>query len=246
MPTKRAETTFVWPDTHAPYHDPVAVAVAAAACRALKPRRLVIIGDFFDFYAVSFYAKNPRRKALLDDEIEAAREVVDTIVSLDVPEVHWLDGNHEYRLARYVAEKAPALTGLVRGVRDLLPKHWHYKPYGEMLRCGKMLYCHDFGRAGVNASRQGLVDVGANIAYGHTHQLNMCTIGQQRGDAHVALNCGWLGGLEHIDYKHAALAKRTYQHGFGVVRQDKRGNVWPVPVAILGRSCIVDGQIVRV
>ena len=54
MRRKAARSVMVWPDTHAPYHDPIAVAVALKVARTLKPDALVILGDLWDFYAVSF------------------------------------------------------------------------------------------------------------------------------------------------------------------------------------------------
>lgn len=247
--TRRTSGVFLWPDTHAPYHDPIAVAVALKALRTLRPKRLVILGDFWDFYAVSFYSKDPRRKALLADEIDAASEVAERVAAAAREigcETHITCGNHEHRLERLIREKAPALTGLVKGIRDIVPQDWTFHPYGSTLKIGKLHISHDFGRGGDNAGRQGLVDVGANIAFGHTHQLGVSYLGQQRGDAHVALACGWLGGLEHIDYKHAAVARRRYMHGFGWVEMDQRGNVWAQAVPIIRRSCVVNGKRIAI
>jgi hypothetical protein len=246
---KNTYGVFLWPDTHAPYHDPIAVAVALKALKTLRPKRLVILGDFWDFYAVSFYSKDVKRKALLADEIDEASEVAERVdaVAHDIGcDVDFTCGNHEHRLDRYVREKAPALTGLVRTMKEIIPAGWDFHGYGTELRIGKMLISHDFGRAGDNAGRQGLVDVGANISFGHTHQLGVSYLGQQRGDAHVALSCGWLGGLKHIDYRHQAVARRRYMHGFGWVRVDSRGNAWAQAIPIIGRSCVVDGKRISI
>lgn len=243
VPRRRGRLTVVWPDTHAPYHDHEAVALALKVVRTLKPDNLVIIGDLHDFYAVSFYAKNPRRKALLFDEIKQAdEEVVDDMAELPVGCVDFTKGNHEQRLSRFISEKASSLTGMVTDLREILPQHWNIHDYGESVKIGKMHYSHDFGRHGISATRQGLIDVGGNICFGHTHQLAVSYLGQQRGDAHVALNVGWLGGLEHIDYRHQAVAKRLYMHGLGIVQEDSRGNVWATAVPFIGRKCVVLGQ----
>jgi hypothetical protein len=239
-------TYFLWPDTHAPYHDVTAVNVALAAANAIEPDELIMLGDGYDFYAVSFYGKDPRRKFLLQDEIDEGRPVWDAVDELGVP-VTVCEGNHELRLSRYIREKAPALDGLVRSARDAFPADWGWVPYGQSHRVGKALVSHDFGRCGINAARQGLIDVGANIAFGHTHGMGIAIIGQQRGSAHSAMACGWLGSLDHIDYRHAALAKRTYQHGFGIIRVcTDTGNVWMTPVPIVKNECVVDGRRVRV
>ncbi len=59
---------FCWPDTHAPYHDETAVNVALAAVDAFRPHELIVLGDLWDFYACSFYTKDPKRKHLVADE----------------------------------------------------------------------------------------------------------------------------------------------------------------------------------
>lgn len=242
MSRRGVTTTIVWGDTHAPYHDPVAVALALKIVRQIKPDRLVIIGDLYDFYAVSFYAKNPRRRHILADELAEADDVVSHMAKLPVGETHITEGNHEHRLSRFIEEKAPSLTGLVTGFDELLPPHWKHHHYGAVLKIGKMHYSHDFGRHGVNATRQGLLDVGGNICFGHTHQLGVSYLGQQRGDAHVALNVGWLGGLQHIDYRHQAVAKRLYMHGLGLVQEDQRGNVWATAIPFIGRRAVILGR----
>ena len=243
----RLERIFVWPDTHTPYQDPIAVAVALKALRAFNPHRVVILGDFFDFYAVSFYAKDPRRKALLADELADGQETADRVAkATSGADVTFLEGNHEHRLGRYIKEKAPALEGLTKKVQDLIPQEWAFLPYGQALKLGRMYYSHDFGRSGDRATVQGLQDVGKNICFGHTHQLHIATIGQLGGNPHVAVNCGWLGGLQHIDYKHQSIARRRYQHGFGLVYQDSSGNVWPQGVPIVNRSCVIEGKRVAI
>jgi hypothetical protein len=46
-------TTLVIPDTHRPYHDPAAFAVALEVAREIRPHRVVIIGDWQDCYSAS-------------------------------------------------------------------------------------------------------------------------------------------------------------------------------------------------
>ena len=94
----------------------------------------------------------------------------------------------------------------------------------------------NFGRAGQAAGRQGIQDLGHNICFGHTHRLDVTYIGN-----HVALNAGWLGDVEQIDYAHLARARRESQLGFGLVDEDEHGNVWPQAVAIVDGACRVRG-----
>lgn len=232
-------TIMVWPDTHAPYHSPEAVSVALNVLKALKPDGLVILGDFFDCYSVSRFPKDPSRKTRLRDELDGGIPILDEISAVGVPSVWFLQGNHEIRIESLVAAEAPALDGMI-SIREEIgieERGWHWTPYKRSLKLGHMLYSHDFGRHGVHAGYQGLMDIGANIAFGHTHKLGTVYRG-----AHVAINCGWLGDVNAIDYRHSDIAKREYQLGFGLVDEDENGCVWPQAVAIVNGAAMVRGR----
>ena len=61
------ERLFFIPDTHVPFEDGQAWAVAMAAAKAFKPDHIVLLGDFADCYSVSFHPKSPERKASLKE-----------------------------------------------------------------------------------------------------------------------------------------------------------------------------------
>lgn len=240
-PTKRHDgrTIMVWPDTHAPYHDPEAVAVALAVLKAVKPDALVILGDFFDCYSVSRFPKDPARKTRLRDELDGGLPILDAISASGVPLVHFLQGNHEVRIESLIEQQAPALHGMIslRKEMRIAERGWHWTNYKQSLKLGRMLYSHDFGRSGVHAAYQGLSDIGGNICFGHTHKLGTSYRGH-----HTALNCGWLGDVGAVDYRHADIARREYQLGFGLVDEAPDGCVWPQAVAIVKGAAMVRGK----
>lgn len=244
--TKRHDgrTILIMPDTHAPYHSEAALSVFLNVAKAIKPDALVILGDLFDCYSVSRFPKDPSRKARLRDELADGMSVPDRIEALGIPSVYFLEGNHELRLKALVCNDAPALDGMVSIQDELRVKErgWHWVNYKKSLQLGRMRYSHDFGRHGVNAGRQGLLDVGANIAFGHTHKLGTWYQGTIADGAHVAINCGWLGDVEMVDYRHADIARREYQLGFGLVDEAPDGCVWPQAVAIVNNTAMVRGR----
>lgn len=241
--SKRGQTIVVCPDVHVPYHDPLAWKTFLAAVKHKKPDVLVIIGDFADFYAVSFYSKKPDRARFLKAEIDSVNDELDAVQKLRVPRVVFLSGNHEARLERYLNEKAPELYGLI-DVPTLFrfkERGWEYVPYGQAISIGKMDFSHDVGRCGKNAARASLEDYGDNITIGHTHQLGTAYVGTVRGSKRVCLNVGWLGGFKHVDYKHKNMALRSYQHGFGLIHQDSTGFSSCHAIPIHEGRCEVDG-----
>ncbi len=235
---------LVIPDTHAPFHSEGAWAVAKAAAFNLQPDALVVIGDFADCYSVSRYPKSAARRTSLKSELDVARRMLHEIAPC-APQRIFCEGNHEWRLERFINERAPELYGLV-GIKELLldpADEWTWVPYQSWTQIGKMAFSHDVGRSGVNAGRQTLQEFGGNICFGHTHRGGVVYESTLKGEHRVALNCGWLGDPAQIDYVHRASALRNSQHGFGWVVQDSSGLSWAQFIPIIEeRCCVVDGQ----
>jgi hypothetical protein len=244
----RGSVIVVCPDTHVPFHDPLAWRTFLKAVRVVEPDHFVFIGDFADFWSVSFYAKSPDRCKMLKPEIVAVNRELDKVSALQrsghIGRVTFVAGNHEYRLARYLTEKAPELFGLVdlQQLFRFRSRGWDYVPYGQSLTIGKMDLTHDVGRCGKNAAQTSLEDYGSNLAIGHTHRLSTVYAGTVQGDKRVCLNVGWLGGFEHIDYKHKSMALRSYQHGFGLIHQDSDGFSSCHAIPIHAGRCEVNGK----
>lgn len=243
----RPERTLVIPDTHAPFHDKVAVRCMLAAARAMKPDNIVIIGDFADFYAVSQHAKTPGRKADIAWEIDQVNKLLDQVDALN-PRGRKLfcSGNHEYRMDRYIRDKAPELFG-VRGTTvpeqlRIKRRGWQWVPYMEYARLGKVAYTHEVGRCGKNAAAQSLADFGGNLVVGHNHRGNVAYQGTVKDGGRFCMTVGHLSDLKQVDYMHRARAERDWEHGFGIIDQDAKGIAWAQFIPIIYGRCIVDRQ----
>lgn len=238
---------LIIPDCHAPYVDKVAWRVLLAAGRALKPDFIVILGDFGDFYSVSNHSKDPRRVMLLDEEIRCVNERLSELDALGAKEKHFIEGNHENRLQRYLDDHAPALKGLLT-VRDqfkLKERGWSFTPYKDFLSLGKISFTHDVGKAGKYAHYDAQMAFEGNVVIGHTHRLGYTVVGNVRGKPHLGAMLGWLGDFEEVDYMHRARARRDWVHGFGIAYMEPNGNVHVTPVPIVNGSVIVEGKLVR-
>jgi 3',5'-cyclic AMP phosphodiesterase CpdA len=110
------DTTAIIGDLHVPFHDEQALGSALSYIRELKPDRLVLNGDIPDFYAISRFSRDPSRRDKLQDEIDETNDILDTIDSVLKPgcEKHWVVGNHEDRLRRFLWDN-PEIASL----RDL-------------------------------------------------------------------------------------------------------------------------------
>ncbi len=244
MPERRT-TIVVIPDTHVPFHDPAAWELALRAIRAVKPDRIVVAGDFADFYAVSFHSKDPRRRALIKDETEIAKRELRRLRGL-AGALDFTEGNHEYRLERYICDRAPALLGITSS-KELLgcddPQYWGWHAYREILKIGKCHFTHEVGLAGKFAAARSLDAFQGNLVIGHTHRGGVAYDGTMRGDRYFCLNVGWLGDPASIDYAHRTVV-RSWQHGLGLVEQDARGFSWATFCPIIGRKIRIAGRTV--
>jgi predicted phosphodiesterase len=240
---------FLLPDTHAPYHDKKAFRTALAVIAGGGYRTVVCMGDFADFAAVSSHPKDPSRLLPFDQEVKGVNRALDELdAACKAGKVHqkkYLEGNHETRLARFVLKIAPELRTFVdwRDMLHLDKRRWELTPYKESLSIGFLKLSHDFGRAGVNAARESCRDMGASVAFGHTHRLQVHYQGQLDGSRHVGATLGWLGDPEAIDYRHKDAIRRDSVHGFGTADILKNGEFWLNAKHIHNGRVIVDGKV---
>lgn len=213
-------------------------------------RGVVTLGDFSDFFAVSFHSKGPERASSLEWEVEETNELLDYIDKrLKAGNKWFIEGNHEYRLHRFLSDKAPELFGLVNLTKlfKLEERGWKFIPYKRSLQIGKQRFTHDLERAGANAHRQAITDTGMhNIIIGHTHRLGYEVVGDIDGIPHLGCSFGWLGSYEDIDYRHRDRALREWTLGFGIVHISPEGLSYVQPVPIMpDYSCFANGQHIK-
>lgn len=244
-------TVVVIPDVHTPYHHRGAWTTVLDYVARGRPGAVVQLGDFQSLDSVSAHDHDPKKVLSLSDEVAGARAALD---ELDLAcrrggvarGNRWmLEGNHETRLDRYALRLAPELRPFVdwREMLQLDRRGWRAVPYKHSLRLGELAFTHDVGRSGVNAARQSLLDVGHNVAFGHTHRVQVVYQGQVTGKRHVGATLGWLGDPEAIDYRHRDLVRRDWQHGFGVAHYTADGAFWLQAVPIVNNRAVVDGVL---
>lgn len=215
------------------------------ALTAWKPDLIIQMGDLIDLASVSTYAKHPAKTKSLAQEVESARDIVDDIAGIGAKEVVVTLGNHDSRASSYLVANAPDFLPFfdIDKVLGLHRPGWTVVPYKETYEIGQLRVTHDVGRAGVQAARQSVVDVGDNIVFGHTHRMQVSYQGTQAGKRHVGATLGWLGDSEHIDYRHKDMVKRDWQLGFGVAHMTPDGAFWLQAIPIVDYRCIIDGVV---
>lgn len=239
-------TVVVMPDVHVPDHDRKAVAAFLDAVQAVNPDELLIIGDFIDCKAPARWSKATADEyaGTLAGEIEAGKAMLHQIRDVYPDgEITFIKGNHEARIDSYLKRYAPALTGLVPSLPDLL-EFDHFRvdfcaqPYrlapGVSAIHGNLL-SSVLGAAGQSAFKERQRH-GTSIVQGHTHRLGLGWDRQET--SRFWMECGHLcdpGKASYLDFKGQA----NWQQGFGVlhVRGEK---VFPSVHVIHGGASAFD------
>ncbi len=242
------ELIFLWPDTHHHYEDKRAVYNVIRAVERTRPAEVCLIGDFVDCKAPARWSRGMADEyaADLEREADAARRTLDAIRQVHDGSMTFLRGNHEARIANYVASHAPALAGIVKGYGDLMDfdrfkiiekaQPYRIAPgvaaiHGEKLSSTQ-------SAAGQSAFKE-RVRHGASIVQGHSHRLGL---GWDTADrTRFWMEAGWLGDIRkaaYLPFKGVA----NWQQGFGWLRVE--GNrVTPGVVPIHGDgSFYFDGK----
>lgn len=244
----------VVPDTHTPYEDKRAWQLMLKIIQYVKPHLVVSLGDLADFHAVSGHGGEFGRKAALETEEKALKARAGDLLSAHGKAGFvWIEGNHEQRLKRYFAQNAPAVekycpsyADLVLGSDVFLAKRDRTVDYRSHIDIGKVRFAHDFGHSGSNSLQQSLATVGGNCVFGHTHRLGVVYGGNDRGERHFAMSCGWLGDRNAITYMNKSQTA-AWQTGCGLVTMDsKTGEAWATPIPFIRNRAVVLGTEIRI
>jgi predicted phosphodiesterase len=204
------ERTALIFDVHAPYHDKEAYEMAMDHLSNLKPKvdRVVLAGDFVDFYKISFWKGDPDRLSFKDEVANCNDMLKDLRKRFYRVPIDYLEGNHEQRLFRYIRDKAPdlAFRNRIDDVLSLKHRRIRYisniaricnreKPY----RLGKLFVLHGHEKkvsfGAINLARLYYARSKTNIIAGHHHKSDYTLVRKLDGQHEGAWTVGTLGQL---------------------------------------------------
>lgn len=216
---------LIIPDCHRPYHHKKAYNLMLKVALDLNPDEIVILGDYADFYAVNGHGKHPGMQDLLLTEIEGNDGINAGLDELDklFPDAKkvYIEGNHEYRLERYITKNAPMLFGVTQW--DYLFElnrrpNWtaiHYGP-SQMYR---ILNSHLYARhepLSMSSAKASAKNSLCNLVYGHIHRIEEAHIVAMTGENYCNFSVGWLGDQRKTEVFGYA-RNPQWALGFGVV-----------------------------
>lgn len=196
-------------DPHIPYQAPEYY-MALDFLMGLKPKltKLIIGGDFVDFYKISFFKSDPNRMSF-EDEIKFARkELIDIRKRFPKIPIDYIEGNHEARLYRYVRDNAPQLmwNNKVENILHLGARNIGYVNNIERMcagqapyKIGKLFVLHGHEKkvsyGAINLARLFYLKCKANVVAGHHHRPDKSLVRKLDGKYEAAFTVGTLGQL---------------------------------------------------
>lgn len=241
---------LIIPDCHFPVADIRAYDLMLSVAQDLPAlEEIVFLGDFADFYGVSRFAKDPSVKFDLLEEVNVVNDRLDEIDTLfpDTTKV-FITGNHEDRLARFIAQKAPELFGhiTVESLFKFSERKYKYIPYGpaQLYRVlgSKLIARHESIGGATHAAHSTVTKAGCSIIFGHHHKIQEAQIVTMDGENHRGICTGWLGD------KNSAIMNYVHGHhqwalGFSVVNVLEDGTFFNHIIHIVDYKCSFNGNI---
>lgn len=233
----------VMPDTHVPDHDEKAVQTFCDFLWSYQPHGFINIGDMLEMEPVSRWdALHPYPRRLVP-QIKEARKVfleIDGALAGKCTFKRFFMGNHEDWLDQYLVKRIPeVLDGLEElgtslKLKDLLGlRELGYKtiPVNEILKIGDAHFIHGYC-TGLHHALGHLKMFGANIYYGHLHDVQQHSSANVRG-IHEAQS---LGCLRDLNARFLKGKPNNWVHAFGIFEFNRDGTYTKyVPTMIDGK-----------
>lgn len=208
-------------DIHYPYQDERVEEIAFSFLKDYKPDIIVWNGDVWDFYAVSQYTKNIKKKMDIQEEIDyGASRVKMWMKELGKTKGFFVIGNHEARLGKLISKNAPSLASLrsssIENNIDFEDMGIEFIPEHKDLFIGSMLFTHgNVVRSFAGASVKAQYDqFGCSTLIGHTHRISVAHKRTKLGTHTLVEN----GTLCDFDVEYSPYP--NWQHGFTTLEFD--------------------------
>lgn len=225
-------------DVHAPYHSIEALTAALDFLSDKDITTLLIGGDFFDFYGMSRYAKDPDKRNTAE-EIKIGVELLNKIFDELKPEkVVFKYGNHDERFEHYIWQKfaeIPQLTdfeemkqiSLETILRNRLGKDFpiDFVTDKRIIKVGNLnvAHGHEFPSgisSPVNIARGLYLRAKANTICGHHHRSSSHVEQDINGQMITTWSVGSLCELHPL-----YMPINSWNHGVALITLDESGVV---------------------
>jgi predicted phosphodiesterase len=217
-----AQRLLVLSDIHIPYHSVNSLTIAFDWAKKQKPDAILLNGDTLDFFGLSRYAKDPKKRSF-SSELESFKDFITILKKTFDAKIYFKIGNHEERYEHYLWMKAGELSGIddfelaniikarAEGIEIIADK--------RIMKAGELNIIHGHEYFGsfspVNIAR-GLFTKGkVSAMQGHNHQTSEHTEADMNGKITTTWSVGCLSEL-HPMY----MPLNKWNHGFAFIEID--------------------------
>ena len=220
----KASKLAVLSDIHVPYHSIEAVTCCLDLISKEKPDAILLNGDTVDFYMLSRFQKDARKRSLAH-ELKALNDLLDVLGGFGTKIIYKL-GNHDERYQQYLMAKAPELLGVPDFEFEHLLKA---KDRGmvvvgdkRVIKANKLniIHGHEYPSvfSPVNIARGLYMKGKVSALQGHNHQSSTHTETDMNGDIVTTWSSGCLCELNP-----AYMPLNKWNHGFAMVDLNSNG-----------------------
>ena len=217
-----AKKLFVLSDIHIPYHSIEALSSAIEWGKKMKPDAILLNGDCLDFFGLSRYAKDPKKRSF-SSELESFKDFINVLKKQFNAKIYFKMGNHEERYEHFLWMKAGELEGVdefeigniikarAEGIEIIKDK--------RIIKAGDLniIHGHEYPSAfsPVNIARGLFTRAKVSAMQGHNHQTSEHTECDMNGKIVTTYSVACLSELSPL-----YLPLNKWNHGFAYVEID--------------------------
>jgi len=225
-------------DAHIPYHDEKVLNLALNITKSLRPA-IVIIDEWIDFYSLSRFDKDPKRKLQLQDDIDLTRHWLAKLrKTMPKVKIIMIESNHDRRLRKYLQSKAEELSGLrCLRLEELLELPKLGIEYRQNFFFRGVLFKHGSivrNQSGYTAKGEREKE-GTSGNSGHTHRMGS-HFKTLRGGKYIWTEGGCLCDPDKSEYIDGTADWQQGISGFDFVKGGKR--FYPVLIPIIDNQAV--------
>ena len=234
-------------DFHLPFVDEIALDLFKEFLKEEKPNRLIIAGDLIDCQEISTFNKIPKGGNELQKNFDQAKNLLAEFRNLigRNAKIDFIEGNHDFRIKKYLIMRAPELVGLralriekLLGLEKLKINFYPVKEEANKfqdnyIRIENIYVGHfDTARKGSGmTARSLLADKGVSVIQAHNHRMALITQRQMDGKLLVAVENGCLCSLNPT-----YIANPDWQLGWSVIFHNINNHRIYIYPILLGRN----------
>lgn len=217
-----AKKLLILSDIHIPYHSIDALTIAFDWAKKEKPDAVLLNGDTLDFFGLSRYAKDPKKRSL-SSELESFKDFINIVKKTFDAKIYFKIGNHEERYEHYLWMKAGEIMGVdefeIGNILKARAEGIEIIGDKRIMKAGDLNIIHGHEYPGafspVNIAR-GLFTKGkVSAIQGHNHQSSEHTESDMNGKITTTWSIGCLSELHPL-----YMPLNKWNHGFAFVELD--------------------------